>query len=135
MSPKRNPRPSAQPTEAELAVLESLWDNSKATIRELTDALYPAGGASHYATVQKLLERLEGKGLVRRERRGVPHRFSAKVDRGGLIAGRLREVADTLAGGSLPSMLTNLVEADGLSADDLRGLRALLDRLEAGEGE
>ena len=43
----------------ELDVLRALWEDGPATIRALTDRLYPRGGASEYATVQKLLERLE----------------------------------------------------------------------------
>ena len=62
----RNPQ---DVTETELAVLQVLWDEGPATIRRLTDVLYPSGGTALYATVQKLLERLEAKGCVRRERR------------------------------------------------------------------
>ena len=46
-------------TDAELAVLQTLWEQGEATIRQLTDVLYPEGKAAHYGTVQKLLERLE----------------------------------------------------------------------------
>ena len=63
------PRRLPDVTETELAVLEALWDEEPATIRTLTDLCYPGGGTSHYATVQKLLERLEHKGYVRRQRR------------------------------------------------------------------
>src|SRR5262245_37149850 len=42
-------------TDAELAVLQVLWDEGRRTIRELTDTLYPSGTGVHYATVQKLL--------------------------------------------------------------------------------
>ena len=55
-------------TDTELAVLRLLWKTDDATIRELTDALYPDGGHSHYATVQSLLDRLQAKGFVERER-------------------------------------------------------------------
>lgn len=117
-------------TEAELAVLECLWDEQPATIRSIADRLYPGGGNAHYATVQKLLERLEAKGYVRRQRRTVPHRFRARVDRRGLVANRLREVADTLCGGSLTPLLTQLLEEEGYSEDDVQSLRELVKRLE-----
>jgi hypothetical protein len=51
-------------TDAELAILQVLWDRGSATIRALTDARYPPGGPSDYATVKKLLARLESKGIV-----------------------------------------------------------------------
>ena len=87
-------------TDAELAVLQALWEQGEATIRRLTDALYPEGKAAHYATVQKLLERLEAKGCVRRDRAPWPHRFTAAVDRDTLIGWRLRATAEKLCGGS-----------------------------------
>src|SRR5215211_8288255 len=93
-------------TDAELAVLQHLWARDTATIRDITDVLYPGGGASRYATVQKLLERLEGKGHVSRDAGGVPHRFAAAVGRGELIARRLRTMADKQCGGSLSPLLT-----------------------------
>ena len=51
-------------TDAELAVLEVLWERGSATRRQLADALYPGGGPAHYTTVQKLIERLQTKGHV-----------------------------------------------------------------------
>ena len=45
--------------DAELAVLQTLWERGPCTIRQLADTLYPSGTDTHYATVQKLLERLE----------------------------------------------------------------------------
>src|SRR5688572_4327902 len=82
------PKPQQDVTDAELAVLQHLWDVGQTTIRAITDALYPGGGASRYATVQKLLERLEAKGHVTRDAGTVPHRFSAKVGRRELIGRR-----------------------------------------------
>ena len=38
-------------TDAELAVLQALWDGGPATIRRLTDVLYPGGGPAQYGTV------------------------------------------------------------------------------------
>src|SRR2546429_378756 len=43
---------------AELRVLQSLWDCGPSTIRQLTERLYPSVTTAIYATVQKLLERL-----------------------------------------------------------------------------
>ena len=124
-------------TEAELAVLQALWDAAGAaagapgaTIRHLTDRLYPGGGVSRYATVQKLLERLEAKGCVRRDAGGVPHTFVAAVRRDELIGRRLRGVADALCGGSLAPLLTHLVRAKPLKPREIDELRSLIDQLD-----
>lgn len=118
-------------TDAELAVLQALWDAAgPCTIRALTDRLYPQGTASCYATVQKLLERLEGKGCVRRNRAESVHTFAATVCRDELIGRRLRSVAEKLCGGSLAPLLTHLVKAEKLSPADRAELRNLIDELE-----
>ena len=118
-------------TETELAVLEQLWSAAgPATIRAISDQLYPRGGTAHYATVQKLLERLEAKGYVRRDDSGIPHRFSASVGRDELIGRRLRAVADKLCGGSMTPLLTTLVESRSLTQRELDELRELIDRLD-----
>jgi BlaI family penicillinase repressor len=117
-------------TDAELGILQVLWDQGSATIRQLTDSLYPSGGTAHYATVQKLLERLELKGCVARDRSTAAHTFVARIDRTALIGRRLEEMAEKLCGGSLTPLLTHLVRAQRLSARERQELRDLIDRLD-----
>src|SRR5262245_18775444 len=97
--------------DAELAVLQQLWEQGPATIRQLSDVLYPQGIDAHYATVQKLLERLEAKGCVDRDRSVHAHIFRATIDRDEIIGRRLQAIAEKLCGGSLTPLLTNLVRS------------------------
>ena len=117
-------------TEAELALLQSLWDGGPATIRQLVDRVYKQEGPSVYATVQKLLDRLESKGFVQRDRGAAVHMFRAAVDREELIGRRLRAVADSLCGGSLTSpLLSHLVfERQGAFREAERREALRLDR-------
>jgi BlaI family transcriptional regulator, penicillinase repressor len=116
-------------TDAELEVLRALWEIGPATIRTLTDRLYPRGGTSEYATVQKLLERLEDKAYVKHHPDGRQNVFTARVRRADLVAQRLRATAERLCDGSLTPLITHLVSAGRLSRDELRELRRLVDRL------
>jgi len=125
-------RPRSDVTDAELAVLKCLWRHGPSTIRQLTDELYPEGGTSEYSTVQKLLERLEGKRCVRRRAAGRQNVYSARVERDDLIAHRLRETAMRLCEGSLTPLLTQLVSGSRLSDDDLDALRRLIDERSEG---
>ena len=113
-------------TEAELRVLQALWDLGACTIRKLTDHLYPGGGQSAYATVQKLLDRLEDADCVARDRSAMTHVFVAAVSREDFIGGQLRAVADRLCGGSVTPLLTHLLKTETLSDDDRKELRKLL---------
>jgi len=114
-------------TDAELAVLQVLWEHGAQPIRRITELLYAEARPSQYATVQKLLERLEGKGCVRRDRSGMSHVFAACIARNELVGRRLQDVAEQLCGGSWTPLLTHLVQAEKLSAEDLAALRRLID--------
>jgi predicted transcriptional regulator len=116
-------------TDAELAVLQFLWDHGPSSRRALAEALYPGGGTASYTTVQKLLERLEAKGCVAAQAGPGPRTFAAAVSRDQLISRRLLDVADKLCEGSLTPLLSNLVRARPLNAREVQELRALLDGL------
>ena len=115
-------------TETELAIMQVLWARQRASIRQVADVLYPAGGPSHYATVQKLLERLEAKGFVSRDRSLYVHVFAPAVDREELVGRRIQDVVDKLCEGSLVPVLSHLAGAKGLSERERRSLRQLVER-------
>jgi len=123
------PRKPQDVTDAELAILQVLWDRGSATVRELTERLYPTGTGSDLATVQKLLKRLEAKRCVRRDRSSWPHLFRPGIAREELIGRRLQTTADELCAGSLEPLVTHLVRSR-LTADQREKLRGLLSELE-----
>lgn len=113
-------------TEAELAILQSLWDRGPATLRQLFEARYPNGAESEYATVKKLLARLEAKGFVRRDRSAAVQTFHAVVDRESLIDRRLQTLADTLCEGDRTPLLMHLLQAGEVTSDDLEEIQSLV---------
>jgi predicted transcriptional regulator len=116
-------------TESELNLLRVLWDRGRCSTRQITDVLYPGeGSTSQYATVQKLLERLEAKGLVARDRSLFVHTFTAAADRDELIGRRLRALADKLCDGSLAPIVSHLARNKGLTASERKALQELIDR-------
>jgi predicted transcriptional regulator len=121
-----SPRPTPTVTDAELRVMHALWELGPSTIRKLTDHLYPGGGQSSYATVQKLLDRLEDAACVARDRSAMTHVFVAAVTRDDFIGGQLRAVAERLCGGSVTPLLTHLLKTETLSEEDRKELRKLL---------
>jgi predicted transcriptional regulator len=120
-------------TDAELAILQVLWDRGSASVRDLAEHLYPPGTGSDLATVQNLLKRLESKDCVRRDRSTWPHLFLPAIARDDLIGRRLQTTADALCAGSLEPLVTHLVTSR-LSEQERDRLRKLLDDLEDGPG-
>ncbi len=113
-------------TEAELAILEVLWHAGPATIRTIAEQRSPDASNSDYATVQKLLDRLEAKGCVARDRSSFAHVFRTIVAREDLVDQELREVASKLCEGSMTPLLMHLVRGTELSSEQRAMLRGLL---------
>jgi predicted transcriptional regulator len=124
------PRVPQDVTDAELVLLQLLWDHGPSSVRRLAEQMYDRSSASQHATVQKLLERLEAKGCVQRDRGSWPHTFAAAIERGDLIDRKLQQTADKLCDGSIQPLLTHLIKGAKLSADERKSLRDLLDELE-----
>jgi BlaI family transcriptional regulator, penicillinase repressor len=116
-------------TDAELAVLQELWNQGTTTVRKLMDVLYPEGGPSPFATVQKLLERLILKGYVVRDRTPAVHVYQALLGREELAGRWLEAMAAKLGEESLTPLLTHLVATQRLDTRELEQLRALLDEM------
>ena len=120
-------------TEAELDVLQVLWTQGPQTIRETAARLAPKNQDAYYATVKKLLERLEGKGFVRREPQGIAFLYTATVGRDELVGRRLREMAESLCDGSVTPLLTQLAHHEHLTSKQQAALRALINELAVAE--
>ena len=119
-------------SESEMVLLQALWVSGPGTVRECVGRVEGRNWA--YTTVQTLLTRMEGKGLVSCDRSGQAHVFSAAVSREGLLRGRLREVADQFCGGVSTPLVLALIDDSNLSRDDIAALRAQLDRLDEANG-
>ncbi len=112
---------------SELAVMDLLWRNDRLTARRIKEELYPDADRAQHGTVQRLLQRLEDKGYVERDRSLPVHLFSAAVSREAYGGGQLESLAERLTAGSIAPLITHLVEEKKLSHDDIKRIRRLLD--------
>jgi BlaI family transcriptional regulator, penicillinase repressor len=115
-------------SDAELAVLKLLWENERLSARDIREQLYPEGTPSDHATVQKLLQRLEQKKLIARDRRSFAHQFRAIVTREELAGEQLEALASKLTDGSMVPFILHAVNAKPLTAEERSEIRRLLDR-------
>ena len=116
-------------TDGELSILQVIWDRGEATSREITDALFEEVTDSKMASVQKLVERLESKGCVERDRSQRAHRFKALVTHDQFLQSRLQALADRLCGGELVPLVTTLLQAKGLPGKEREQLHQLVHEL------
>ena len=116
-------------TKLELRILEALWAQGKASIREIQEAFPEPRPA--YTTIQTTVYRLEGKKAVRRIRKiGNAHIFEPTVPRDAARRRLLDEILSFFGGQALP-MMAQLAEAGKITRDDVRELEETVQTFES----
>ena len=113
-------------TKLELQILEALWTQGKASIREIQESFPEPRPA--YTTIQTTVYRLETKKAVRRVRKiSNAHIFEPTVPRD-VARHRLLDEILSFFGGRAQPMMAQLAEAGKLTRDDIRDLERMLDQ-------
>jgi BlaI family transcriptional regulator, penicillinase repressor len=118
----------------ELHIMETLWSNGSASIREIQEA-FPERKRPAYTTVQTTVYRLEAKKAVRRVKKvGNFHIFEAAVSRN---SAQRRLIDDLLAlfGGRSQPVMAHLIESGKLTLADVKEAEKLLRRFEKEKNE
>ena len=127
-------RKSGDVSDAEMEVLQTLWKEGPATVREVSERLSPQNNRWAYTTVQTLLGRLEAKGFVKSDKTGVAHIFRAIRTREHFLSDRLLELADKVCDGTTLPLVLALVEKQQFTPEELAAFRRLLDEAERPRG-
>jgi predicted transcriptional regulator len=125
-------RPSSQPTEAELEILNVLWHREPSTVREVHECLQ-ADRETSLNTTLKLLQIMVDKGVAVRDDHIRPHRYSAAKSKENTQAGLLQDLARRAFCGSVRKLLIRAVEDGDLSSEELAEVRALIDSVRKGQ--
>jgi predicted transcriptional regulator len=124
------PRVSApRPTDAELAVLQVLWESGPCTVRQVHEALRARRG-SGYTTTLKIMQIMLDKGLVRRDDAARTHIYLAAQPRQSTQRGLLRDLMDRAFGGSARRLVLEALSSRKVSRQELAEVRRLLDQME-----
>jgi predicted transcriptional regulator len=115
-------------TEAELAVMDVLWERPRQTAAEVCEAVCANRGWS-LATVKTLLARLVQKGAIAAAPDGRRYLYTPLIARAAYVGGESRRLVDRLFGGRAASLVAHLAETEALTEDDLAEIEALLKEL------
>ena len=126
MAKKSLPRP----TEAELELLQILWQRGPSTVREIHDALGEKKGTG-YTTTLKILQKMTDKGLVQRDESRRSHVYQAAWQAEHTQRQLVRSLLRRAFGGSPAKLVVQALSEEKASPDELAEIRTLLDRLEA----
>jgi len=123
------PKQSVILTEAELRIMDVLWRKGSGTVQNVLEAL-PAKPALAYNSVLTTVRILEKKGYVRHVKDGRAHIYEPQIQRDEATRSEIRHLVSRFFGNSHEALVLNLLEDEGLEADELKRLRELLDRSE-----
>jgi len=113
----------------ELRILEALWAQGKASIREIHEAFPEPRPA--YTTVQTIVYRMEAKHALRRMHRiGNADIFGPLVARD-VTRNRVLDEILSFFGGQAAPMMAQLADAGKLTPDDVRELEKTIKKLKA----
>src|SRR4029077_17940839 len=118
---------SATLTEAELRIMNVLWERQSATVHEVLEAL-PSKPALAYNSVLTMCRILEKKGYVKHEKDKRAHVYLPLMDRKDATRFEVRHLVSRFFGNSNEQLVLNVLEETSIDAEELDRLRQLLDR-------
>lgn len=121
------PRRSATLTEAELRIMEALWQNGAGTVQQVLDWM-PPKPALAYNSVLTTIRILEKKGYLEHSQDGRAYIYRPLVGRKQATQSEIRHLINRFFGNSHEDLVLNILEERGLDAAEINHLRQMLRR-------
>jgi len=120
------PSKSVTLTEAELRLMDVLWQEGPSTVQQVLEAL-PKKSPLAYNSVLTTIRILEKKGYVRHIKDGRAHVYRPLVEREEATRSEIRHLAHRFFKNSHEMLVLNILEDRGVDAEELKRLRQLLE--------
>ena len=126
------PTKSPTLTEAELRLMDVLWQQGPSTVQQVLDAL-PKKSQLAYNSVLTTIRILEKKGYVRHIKDGRAHVYRPLVARSEATRSEISHLAHRFFKNSHEMLVLNILEDRGVDAEELQRLRQLLEQTQPQE--
>ncbi len=117
---------SRRPTDAELEILNILWERGPSTVRDVHEAL-GAERKTGYTTTLKLMQIMAEKGLVRRDESQRAHVYHPALSRERTLRRIARDVMERVFEGSAETLMLHALRAKNVSEKELKKIRRMLE--------
>jgi BlaI family transcriptional regulator, penicillinase repressor len=118
---------SAVLTEAELRIMNVLWERRSATVHEVLQSLTEKPPLA-YNSVLTIVRILEKKGYVRHVKDKRAFVYMPLVDRKDATRSEVRRLVSRFFGNSHELLVLNILEEQSIDADELARVRELLEK-------
>jgi BlaI family transcriptional regulator, penicillinase repressor len=120
------PKQSPTLTEAELRLMDVLWQKGPSTVQQVLEAL-PPKQALAYNSVLTTIRILEKKGYLEHVKDGRAHVYAPVIQREEASRSEIRHLVRRFFANSHEQLVLNILEERGMDADELGRLRELLE--------
>jgi BlaI family transcriptional regulator, penicillinase repressor len=120
------PKKSPTLTEAELRLMEVLWQNGPGTVQEILQGL-PETAPLAYNSVLTTIRILEQKGYVKHVKDGRAHVYTPLIQREEATRSEIRRLVNRFFGSSHELLVLNILEDQTVDAKELKRLRKMLE--------
>ena len=124
-------RESNSLTPVQREIMEIVWARGEVTVADVRNALAPQRKVARN-TVQTLMGRLEERGWLAHRTVGRTFVYRSASPREESIGRKVREVVNTICGGSPETMVAALLDYRGLRPGELERIRKMLDEAKGG---
>lgn len=116
-------------TSLELKVMNLLWDQEQAFVKELIEA-WEESPKPAYNTISTVVRILEEKEYVSHKAFGRSYQYFPIVSRADYQKRHVRNVLQNVFAGSVSTMISTLVDNEDLSSGEMDDLRRMIDEFE-----
>jgi predicted transcriptional regulator len=114
-------------TEAELRIMQVLWQKGPGTVQQVLDSL-PGESALAYNTVLTTIRILERKGYVEHSKDGRAHVYQVLVEQEEASRSEIRHLVGRFFRNSHEELVLNILEDQGIEPKELKRLKKMLER-------
>jgi BlaI family penicillinase repressor len=125
--PKQTNSSKPELTEAEWAIMKVVWENEPCAAGTVQEALEKSKDWA-YSTVKTTMDRMVNKSLLEITRIRNLQLFSSKISEIDAKKGEFHKMLKRAFNGALTPMMQFLIDQEGLSKDELKQLRQLVNK-------
>ena len=122
---------SATLTEAELRIMEVLWQRGTGTVQQVLEAM-PGKPVLAYNSVLTIIRILEKKGYVKHVKDGRAHVYAPLIEREDARRSEVRHLVSRFFKNSHEQLVLNILEERGVDREELDRLKHMLEESEKG---
>jgi predicted transcriptional regulator len=116
-----------EPSNAELEILQVLWENQPATVKVVHEKLSSKREVG-YTTILKQMQRMFDKGMVKRNKEGKTHWYNAIPHKQEVQQTLTSQLVDKAFSGSAMKMVMHALGQGETSQEELEALQQWLDQ-------